>query len=122
MYGIPAVLTKLGKLVPQLGTGLASRILFSIMHVLSPRKGLLAWKPRIVSSRLFIMENVSMLVLSRQVNDSIFFPELNISIEILQIKGKTIRIGIDAPSEFRVIRGELNYSSKPPVKELVKSR
>lgn len=68
------------------------------------------------------MENVSMLVLSRQTNDSIFFPELNISIEILQIKGKTIRIGIDAPSEFRVIRGELNYSSKPPVKELVKSR
>ena len=63
-----------------------------------------------------------MLVLSRQVNDSIFFPELNISIEILQIKGKTIRIGIDAPSEFRVIRGELNYSSKPPVKKLVKSR
>lgn len=68
------------------------------------------------------MENVSMLVLSRQTNDSIFFPELNISIEILQIKGKTIRIGIDAPSEFRVIRGELNYSSKPPVKKLVKSR
>ena len=63
-----------------------------------------------------------MLVLSRQTNDSIFFPELNISIEILQIKGKTIRIGIDAPSEFRVIRGELNYSSKPPVKKLVKSR
>ena len=68
------------------------------------------------------MENVSMLVLSRQTNDSIFFPELNISIEILQIKGKTIRIGIDAPSEFRIIRGELNCSSKPPVKELVKSR
>ena len=63
-----------------------------------------------------------MLVLSRQTNDSIFFPELNISLEILQIKGKTIRIGIDAPSEFRVIRGELNYSSKPPVKKLVKSR
>ncbi len=63
-----------------------------------------------------------MLVLSRQTNDSIFFPELNISIEILQIKGKTVRVGIDAPNEFRIIRGELNYSPKATAKELVKSR
>lgn len=48
-----------------------------------------------------------MLVLSRRVEDTIRFPELDITIEILKVKGASTRIGIDAPIEIRVLRGEL---------------
>ncbi len=48
-----------------------------------------------------------MLVLSRKVKDTIRFPELDITIEILKVKGASTRIGIDAPLEIQVLRGEL---------------
>jgi len=48
-----------------------------------------------------------MLVLSRRTEDSITFPELDIKIEILQVKGSSVRVGIDAPIEIKVLRGEL---------------
>jgi carbon storage regulator CsrA len=48
-----------------------------------------------------------MLVLSRRCQDSIHFPELDITIEILQVKGSTVRVGVDAPLEINVLRGEL---------------
>jgi len=47
-----------------------------------------------------------MLVLSRKKNESIVING-NICIEILQIKGKQIRLGITAPSSMKVLRGEL---------------
>ena len=53
-----------------------------------------------------------MLVLSRRVNDTILFPDLGISIEILQLKGKSVRVGIDAPIEVKVLRGELADGNK----------
>ena len=54
-----------------------------------------------------------MLVLSRKNKESIRLPELNISIEILQVKGKSVRVGIDAPLEVTVVRGELaNQTTK----------
>lgn len=48
-----------------------------------------------------------MLVLSRRVDDTILFPDLGISIEILNLKGKSVRVGVEAPIEVRVLRGEL---------------
>ncbi|MFK7769600.1 MAG: response regulator [Mariniblastus sp.] len=62
-----------------------------------------------------------MLVLSRRVQDSIRFPELDITIEILQIKGSTARVGIDAPVEIQILRGELeaNPDSKVAKKILI---
>lgn len=48
-----------------------------------------------------------MLVLSRRVQDSIIFPDLGISVEVLQLKGKSVRLGIDAPIEVKILRGEL---------------
>jgi len=51
-----------------------------------------------------------MLVLSRRVDDTIIFPDLGISIEILNLKGKNVRVGVDAPVEIKVLRGELNES------------
>ena len=47
-----------------------------------------------------------MLVLSRKKNQSIIL-DGNISIEVLQIKGNTVRLGINAPKSVRVLRGEL---------------
>jgi carbon storage regulator CsrA len=48
-----------------------------------------------------------MLVLSRRESEKIFFPDLGISLEIVRVKGNTVRVGIDAPQEVRVLRGEL---------------
>lgn len=56
-----------------------------------------------------------MLVLSRRPEDSIKFPELDITIEILQVKGSTVRLGIEAPIEIKVLRGELDKGSLPNV-------
>lgn len=48
-----------------------------------------------------------MLVLTRKKNESIVI-DCRISIEVLQIKGKTIRLGISAPHDVKILRGELN--------------
>ena len=48
-----------------------------------------------------------MLVLSRKVKQTISLPNLGIEFEILQIKGGTVRVGIKAPRDIRVVRGEL---------------
>lgn len=48
-----------------------------------------------------------MLVISRRVEDSIVFPDLGITVEVLKTKGKSISLGIDAPIEIKVLRGEL---------------
>ena len=47
-----------------------------------------------------------MLVLSRKKNQSIII-DGNIEIEVLQVKGNSIRLGIRAPRDVRVLRGEL---------------
>ncbi len=48
-----------------------------------------------------------MLVLSRKSNQRIVFANLGISVEVLRVEGKTVRIGVDAPNDVRVLRGEL---------------
>ena len=57
-----------------------------------------------------------MLVLSRKKNEAIVING-NIRIEVLQIKGKQIRLGISAPSSMRVLRGELSLQEQAPDKE-----
>ncbi len=47
-----------------------------------------------------------MLVLSRKLNQEIVIGE-NVKITVLKIKGNTVRLGIEAPRNVRVIRGEL---------------
>ena len=47
-----------------------------------------------------------MLVLSRKKNETVII-DGNIEIEVLQVKGNTIRLGIKAPREVQVLRGEL---------------
>ncbi|PHR99373.1 MAG: hypothetical protein COA78_25030 [Blastopirellula sp.] len=47
-----------------------------------------------------------MLVLTRKQQEQIRIGD-NITLTILKVKGKSIRIGIDAPKDIRVVRGEL---------------
>ncbi|REK06817.1 MAG: response regulator [Planctomycetota bacterium] len=48
-----------------------------------------------------------MLVLSRKQDQKVSFPSLGITVQILRVKGSTVRLGVDAPMEVRIIRDEL---------------
>ena len=48
-----------------------------------------------------------MLVLSRRKDETIVFPELGISVEIIRVEGNKVRLGIKAPDSIRILRGEL---------------
>ena len=66
-----------------------------------------------------------MLVLSRKQEEKILIGE-NITITILKVRGNTVRIGIDAPKDVHVMRGELSkqdaeQKSLSPVTVAVKS-
>ena len=50
-----------------------------------------------------------MLVLSRKVNETILIAD-DIEIRILEVKGDTVRIGIEAPKSVDILRGELVLS------------
>lgn len=54
-----------------------------------------------------------MLVLSRKVGEEILLPELGITIRLLKQKGKAATIGVEAPAEYRVLRGELTQFEPP---------
>ncbi len=47
-----------------------------------------------------------MLVLSRKLNEKIQLGD-NITVTVLRVQGNTIRLGIDAPRDVRILRGEL---------------
>lgn len=47
-----------------------------------------------------------MLVLSRKVGQTILIGD-NISIQVLQVTGGAVRLGIEAPTDIRILRGEL---------------
>ena len=48
-----------------------------------------------------------MLVLSRRHNEKILLPSVGASIEVLEIKGDRVRLGIDAPANVTILREEL---------------
>jgi carbon storage regulator len=47
-----------------------------------------------------------MLVLSRKSGEKIIIAD-NITISVLSVQGNRVRLGIDAPGEYRVLRAEL---------------
>ena len=48
-----------------------------------------------------------MLVLSRKPNEAVCVGQ-NITITVLGVRGGTIKLGIDAPPNVRILRGELS--------------
>ncbi|MGB6045309.1 MAG: carbon storage regulator [Pirellulales bacterium] len=53
-----------------------------------------------------------MLVLSRKLQQSIRIGD-SVTITILQVKGKSVRIGIEAPESIKIVRGELpDYTAR----------
>ena len=52
-----------------------------------------------------------MLVLTRKAGETILI-DGDIEITVVSIRGDKVRIGINAPEETRVLRGELNQEQK----------
>ena len=50
-----------------------------------------------------------MLVLGRKLGERLVVPELGLSITVLQVKGKHVRLGIEAPPDLTILREELCY-------------
>lgn len=48
-----------------------------------------------------------MLVLSRRVDETITIPEAGIAVQVLSIAGNRVKIGVEAPQDLGVLRGEL---------------
>src|SRR6516164_8947676 len=48
-----------------------------------------------------------MLVLSRRPNEKVLFPSINAAVQVVSIKGGTVRLGIEAPPEVTILRAEL---------------
>jgi carbon storage regulator len=60
-----------------------------------------------------------MLVLSRKVGDKLVI-DGNITVEVVKIQGNRISLGIVAPSNVKILRGELTeQQAKPKIVELV---
>jgi carbon storage regulator CsrA len=55
-----------------------------------------------------------MLVLTRKANEEILIGD-DIKITLVRIKGGSVRVGIEAPSDIKVTRGELNRFAKAEV-------
>jgi two-component system, OmpR family, response regulator len=53
-----------------------------------------------------------MLVLSRRLNEKIMLPDLDVTFQVMSIKGGVVRIGIDAPKHVGIVREELLDGSK----------
>ena len=48
-----------------------------------------------------------MLVLTRRPNESVLLLGLGITVVVLEVRGKSVRLGIEAPPSVRVLRSEL---------------
>jgi carbon storage regulator len=48
-----------------------------------------------------------MLVLSRKLGERVLVPHCDLSVTVVAIEGKTVRLGISAPAEVGVYREEL---------------
>lgn len=48
-----------------------------------------------------------MLVLTRQPNQDIVIPTFDITVKVLSVQGGKVRIGIEAPRDIAILRGEV---------------
>lgn len=59
-----------------------------------------------------------MLILTRKEDQSVVFPNCGIVVHVLSVKGRTIKLGFEAPKDIEVLRGELvvDNSTPPPIR------
>jgi len=62
-----------------------------------------------------------MLVLSRKAGQKLQIGD-NVTITILEVHGNTVRVGVEAPREIRVLRGELDSWQDQPQKVALRRR
>jgi carbon storage regulator CsrA len=63
-----------------------------------------------------------MLVLTRKCEEKVRIGN-NITIMVCRIKGKAVRLGIEAPSEVTVLRGELHpFLNDPPTRRVIEPK
>jgi carbon storage regulator len=48
-----------------------------------------------------------MLVLSRKREQEIKLPDFNVTLKVLEFRGKSVKVGVVAPGDVRIVRGEL---------------
>lgn len=48
-----------------------------------------------------------MLVISRKPKETVCFPALGISLQIVRVQNQVVRVGIEAPADVKILRGEL---------------
>lgn len=48
-----------------------------------------------------------MLVLTRCKGEKIVLPELGITVQVVRVRGRAVRLGVTAPPEVKILRGEL---------------
>jgi carbon storage regulator CsrA len=60
------------------------------------------------------MEVGSMLVLSRKAGEEIVLPDCGVTIGVIRVAGKRVRLGIKAPPEITVRRNELPQKERNP--------
>lgn len=53
-----------------------------------------------------------MLILTRRLHESIVIPGLDVTIRVVAVKGGAVRIGIEAPPDVPIMRGELLDTSE----------
>jgi carbon storage regulator CsrA len=58
-----------------------------------------------------------MLILTRKLNEEILIGE-DIKVTLVRVRGNTVRIGIEAPRDVRIVRGELDSIADPAEDDL----
>ena len=55
-----------------------------------------------------------MLVLSRRPDQQVHFPNIGISLKVLTVKGRVVKLGIEAPDDIQIVRPEAQSGGNPP--------
>jgi len=65
-----------------------------------------------------------MLILDRKSGQELLVPQYGIVFKIVEIRGTQVRVGISAPPEVKVYRGEfwMRLRDEPDAKEVVRHR
>lgn len=53
-----------------------------------------------------------MLVITRKPNDRILFPKLGITVHVVRVDGRNVRLGIDAPKSVHILRHEVTNDGR----------